>query len=197
MIRINLISQPLPEARHEPVRLAALGRGVMLAACFALALGWLFFDYFRTEHALAAARYQVALQQVQLARLRQLQLQVTTFERQKTDIDRRINVIAKLESDRQSSQLLLGSIASTVNRTPMLWLTGLTRKGTDLTIQGRAASIDAVADFIGRLRRAGQFARVRMKSADERSGVAVPTFAFTLTAEYQGTGVAAKHQGGG
>ncbi len=197
MIRINLISQAMPEARREPVRLAALGRGAMLAACFALALGWLFFDYFRTEHALASARYKVALQQVQLARLRQLQLQVATFERQKAAIDQRINVIAKLESDRQLSQRLLDSIASTVNRTPMLWLTGLTRKGTDLTIQGRAASIDAVADFIGRLRQSGQFAQVSMKSTDQQTSASVPTFAFTLTAEYQANAVAAKQRSGG
>lgn len=197
MIRINLISEALPEAHREPVRLEALGRGAMLAACFVLALGWLGFDYFRTEHSLATARYQVALQQVQLARLRQLQEQVTTFERQKVAIDQHIDVIAKLESDRQSSQRLLGSIATTVNRTPMLWLTGFTRKGGDLTIEGRAASIDAVANFIGQLRQSGEFARVRMKSTDQQPNSSVPTFAFTLTADYRANVIAAKPVGGG
>jgi Tfp pilus assembly protein PilN len=175
MIRINLISEAIPLAH----------RALVMVACLVGAVGWLFYDYTRTNAELGRVQQEIVVQQAQLARLTLLRREVATFDQQKATIDHRIQVISQLEADRRESQQLLDSIAQTVNGTPSLWLTGVTRKGDSLAIEGRAASINAVARFISELRRSGRFARIEIKSTEQQPNHQVPTFQFTLAADFQ------------
>ncbi|HVB34991.1 MAG TPA: PilN domain-containing protein [Patescibacteria group bacterium] len=195
MIRINLISEAIPQARGEPARLAGAAQAVVLALCLALAVGWLVFDYYRTETAVTQVEHQLAVQRVALARLNRLRTEVATFQQQKTAIDRRIQLITQLDANRIQSQQLLESIADTVDRIPLLWLTGLSRKGNSLTIKGQAGSIDAVASFLSQLRRSGHFSEIQMKRTQQQPNSEVTSFNFSVSADYQATPAAATAQG--
>ena len=61
----------------------------------------------------------------------------------------------------------------------------MSRKGNALTIEGTAASVNAVANLITQLKRSGYFQKVEIKEThqDERN-TAVQTFLFTLMAEF-------------
>ena len=75
-------------------------------------------------------------------------------------------------------------VANTVSRTENLWLTTMTRKGSNLSIEGSSASINAVANFITALKRSGYFQKVEIKETkqdDKNTGV--QTFNFQLSAE--------------
>lgn len=185
MIRVNLISERIPQARGEPLRLGAAAQAALLAVCLAGSIGWLAFDYYRTEVQVKQVKHRLALQHVALARLNRLQAEVTTFEQQKAAIDRRIRLITQLESHQTDGQKLLEAIADTVNRTPLLWLTELTRKGNSLSIEGQAGSIDAVAAFIGQLRHSGRFGQIQMKTTQQQPRSQVLSFHFSLLAHYE------------
>lgn len=185
MIRVNLISEAIPLAHGEPLRLGAKAQALLLAACLAGAVGWLVLDYYRTETAVAQVERQLVLQRAALAQLNRLQTEVTTFEREKAAIDRRIQLITQLESNRADSQQLLASIAGTVDRTPLLWLTRVSCKGDSLSIEGEAGSISAVAAFISALRFSGHFGQIQMKTTQQQPNSQVPSFNFSLSAEYQ------------
>lgn len=194
MIRVNLISEAVPQARGEPFRLGATAQVLLLAVCLAGAVGWLFFDYYRTETAVARVERRLAVQHVALVRLNRLRGEVSKFQQQKTALDGRIQLIRQLETDRGQSQQLLQSIADTVGQTPLLWLTTLSRKGNSLTIKGAAGSIDAVADFISALELSGHFGQIQMKTTQQKPNSQVTSFNFSLSAAYQASPVAAPVQ---
>lgn len=204
MIRINLISDAVQPASRAAAKTSRAGENlasfplaqaesagspgilpaILMVACLLAAVGWLIFDYVRTRNDLAQVQQQIALQQAQLSRLNRLRSEVARFEQQKAAIDRRIQLITQLQANRQESQQLLEFIAQTVDETPSLWLTGVTRKNDSLDIEGRAASINAVARFIGQLKRSGHFADVRMKTTEQQPNRPITTFQFTLAANY-------------
>lgn len=80
-------------------------------------------------------------------------------------------------------------VATTVIKTDELWLTLLKRTSNALDIEGDAASINAVANFITQLKRSGYFGKVEIKEAKETTGQAlpVPVFHFVMTAEAGGS----------
>ncbi|MCU1340574.1 MAG: hypothetical protein JWO19_6155, partial [Bryobacterales bacterium] len=96
----------------------------------------------------------------------------------------RVQTIEQLQRDRTGAQELLDEIASTVSRTENLWLITMTRKGNNLSMDGAAASVNSVANFITALKRSGYFQKVEIKETkqDEKNS-GIQTFLFQMTAE--------------
>lgn len=121
----------------------------------------------------------------QKVELEQLKLAVEGFERQEALLKQRVAVIQELQRNKVGGQELLDVLANTVNRSETLWLTSMVRNGNVLTIEGTAASVSAVANFITQLKRAGYFEKIEIKeSVQDEKNTAVQTFLFTLTAEF-------------
>ncbi len=122
--------------------------------------------------------------QAQKADLEQVKQQVDTFEAQKKILTQRVATIEQLQRDRTGAQELLDEIASTVSRTENLWLITMTRKGNNLSMEGAAASVNSVANFITALKRSGYFQKVEIKETkqDDKS-TGIQTFVFQMTAE--------------
>jgi len=116
--------------------------------------------------------------------LEQTKLQVEAFDKQKVILQQRVSTIEQLQKDRTGAQELLDMVANTVSRTENLWLTTMTRKGSTLSMDGSAASINSVANFITALKRSGYFQKVEIKESkqDERN-TTVQTYLFQITAE--------------
>jgi Tfp pilus assembly protein PilN len=80
-------------------------------------------------------------------------------------------------------------VANTVSRAENLWLTSMTKKGNTLTLEGAAASINSVANFITALKRSGYFQKIEIKDAkQDDKNMNVKTFMFTINAEIAPTG---------
>ncbi len=185
MIRINLLGQARPKAARRPVPLEATLQILLIGLCLVFAVGFLWVDYYQTNKKVDEKQGQIRTLSSEKAHLETLKQQVEGFERQKAVLQQRINVIEDLQRNRTGGQELLDALANTVNRTETLWLTSLSRKGNVLTIEGSAASINAVANFITQLKRSGYFQRIEIKeSRQDEHNTAVQTFAFTLNAEF-------------
>ena len=90
----------------------------------------------------------------------------------------------QLQKDRTGGQELLDQVANTVSRAENLWLTSMTKKGSELTLQGASASINSVANFITALKRSGYFSKIEIKDAKQDEKTAgIATFLFTINAE--------------
>jgi Tfp pilus assembly protein PilN len=185
MIRINLLGRPRPKARRAAVPLGATLQllSPLLVVLIAIVVLWVHHRAMDTE--LTAKREELSKLRADKAQLEQLKQQLEAFERQKAQLQQRIDVIETLRRQKTGGQELLDMVATTVSRTPELWLTNLERKGNTLTIEGSAGSITAVANYITQLKRSGYFSNVEIKESkqDERS-TAVAIFHFTLTAEF-------------
>jgi type IV pilus assembly protein PilN len=184
MIRINLLGQTRPRAARRPVDTGAAMPLVFVGAGAALGVLALFLLYLSWQKQLNDENTRIKQLQAQKADLEQIKQQVDTFEAQKKILTQRVQTIEQLQRDRTGAQELLDEIASTVSRTENLWLITMTRKGNNLAMEGAAASMNSVANFITALKRSGYFQKVEIKETkqdDKSSGI--QTFVFQMTAE--------------
>lgn len=184
MIRINLLGQIRPKASRRPVDTGAalpvlfIGAGLVLGV---LVLGFLFYSW---QQQLNSENNKIKALQAQKTDLENIKQQVEAFDKQKQVLQQRVSTIEQLQRDRTGGQDLLDMVANTVSRTENLWLTTMTRKGTNLSIEGSSASVNAVANFITALKRSGYFQKVEIKETkQDDKNTAVQTFNFQLNAE--------------
>jgi Tfp pilus assembly protein PilN len=194
MIRINLLGRTRPKAQRATVPLEATLQFVLLAIALVVSLGALYGHYLLLDRENTKVVAHIQKQMGEKARLEQLKQQVDNFEKQKAVLQQRIGVIEGLQRNRTGGQELLEAIANTVSRTDTLWLTSVDRKGDELTINGQAGSINAVANYITQLKRSGYFQTVEIKeSHQDDTNKTVQIFVFSLTAQFglpQAAGVA-------
>jgi len=185
MIRINLLGRARPKAARQAVPLESTVQIASLAAALLISFGVLYYHWYSMNAQAAEVRAHIQKQTAEKARLDALKTQVDNFERQRSVLQQRINIIEELQRDRTGGQELLDALANTVTRTDTLWLTSLDRKGNGLTIQGSAGSINAVANFITQLKNSGYFENVDIKqSQQDEKNTSIETFTFTLTADF-------------
>jgi len=185
MIRINLLGQARPKATTHAVPLEATIRVLMLLAAVGLALVILGIRYVTMKNDLDRTKQEIARAMQEKQRLEQVRQQVEQYERDMAALQQRISVIEELQRNRTGGQELLQMLANTVARSDALWLTSLTRKGNTLSIEGEAASINAVANFITQMKRSGYFGNIEIKEAKENDITKnVETFFFTMTADF-------------
>src|SRR5580704_1466169 len=189
MIRINLLGQLKPKATRRPVDTGAAMPLLFIAAGLIFGFAMLFYFYHSWQTQLNDENKRIQQLQAQKTELEKIKLQVEAFDKQKVVLQQRVGTIEQLQKDRTGGQELLDQIANTVSRAENLWLTSMTKKGTEITLQGAAASINSVANFITALKRSGYFQKIEIKeSKQDDKNTAVQTFLFTINAEIASTG---------
>jgi type IV pilus assembly protein PilN len=157
---------------------------VFIGAGIAVGVVVLGFFYYTWQKQLTEENNKIKVLMAQKTDLEQTKQQVEAFEKQKQVLQQRVSTIEQLQRDRTGGQELLDMIANTVSRTENLWLTDMTRKGKELSMDGASASINAVANFITALKRSGYFQKVEIKeSKQDSNNMAVVTFTFQISAE--------------
>ncbi len=158
--------------------LVFIAAGVVLGGLFLL------YFYHSWQSQLADENKRIQQLQAQKTELEGIKQQVEAFEKQKQTLQQRVGTIEQLQKDRTGGQEFLDEVANTVSRAENLWLTDMTKKGAVVTMNGSAASVNSVANFITALKRSGYFQKVEIKDAkqDEKNS-AVTTFTFEITAE--------------
>jgi type IV pilus assembly protein PilN len=189
MIRINLLGQTRPKAARRPVDTGAAMPLLFLGVAAAFAAALLFYVYHSYDTQLSQENARIKQLQSQKTELEQIKVQVEAFEKQKQVLQQRVSTIEQLQKDRTGGQELLDQIANTVSRAENLWLTSMSKKGTAVTMEGAAASINSVANFITALKRSGYFQKIEIKeSKQDDKNAAVQTFLFTINAEIAPSG---------
>jgi len=152
---------------------------------------FLFYFYHSWQTQLNDENNRIKQLRAQKTELEQIKLQVESFENQKKVLQQRVATIEQLQRDRTGGQELLDQVANTVSRAENLWLVSMTKKGTTVNLEGAAASINSVANFITALKRSGYFQKVEIKESkqDDRN-TAVQTFSFSISAEIAPNGPA-------
>lgn len=184
MIRINLLGQIRPKATRRPVDTGAALPLVFIGAGALLGVLVLFYFYHSWQTQLDGEKKRIQQLQAQKTDLEQIKQQVDAFEKQKQVLQQRVGTIEQLQRDRTGGQELLDQVANTVSRAENLWLVSMTKKGSTVTLNGAAASLNSVANFITALKRSGYFQKVEIKdSKQDDKNTNVQTFLFEINAE--------------
>src|ERR1700730_17974470 len=183
MIRINLLGQARPRAAKKAVPLEATVQVVFAIVALVVPAAILGITYYQQKSELDRTNTKIAALRAEKASLQQIKQEVDRFEGQKAVLQQRIDVIETLQRSRSGGQELLQMVADTVVRTDSVWLTAFDRTGNSINMEGEAASINAVANFITQLKRSGYFDNVEIKQAIENDILpSVETYGFSMTA---------------
>jgi len=192
MIRINLLSIPRSKRGKRTVVTAPVVSGsgpnllvvslvvVVLAAL--VNLGW--------WYKLNQESRRIAAEMVKAERENRDLIQVKSRVEQKNKqaelYQRRVDVIDQLRAQQSGPKELLTMIGDTVNATDAVWLNKMNDDGANISIEGTALSVDAIANLMANLKRTGYFKNVEMKESYQDDQVrAMQAFVFTLVCEKQ------------
>ena len=159
MIKINLL--PFRAARkRENVRRQV---SVYFLTVVFLLVAMVYYNM-TLNNRLTAAKAREKLLQTQLQPYNEINREISLIQKKTREIRSRLEIIERLETQRQRPIQLLAEIALAVpvNR---LWLRSLTETGDRITLQGTAMDNDTLALFMTNLEKAAHMDDVTLKSS--------------------------------
>ena len=188
MIRVNLLGLPRARAKrraHVPV--VTVGGRLALILVVVVLVGVAAVQYWRYSGLLSEiARLDHEIEQLQRekADLGRLKAEYDTNMQRREQLTHRINVIEELKARQSGPAQLLNVLATVVSQAGSVWLTSFEQKGRNITIEGVALNVKAVADLLTRMKGSDLFSNVDLKEAAQDASVKdFTSFDFTLTGE--------------
>lgn len=187
MIRINLLegtAREVVEIPSEPASPAAIQAqtlvgGLIVAAGLVVGAHWLL------SQRLDGLNRQIGTEKAEAARLSAIQAQNARYSAQLQDINRRIDVLQLLQSNRHGPSQLMTQLATTVNGAPELYLMSVTpQQGGRISLTGASNSVSSIATLLGSLQPADGFNGVQLREYyedDEKDGRVAYKFALDFS----------------
>ena len=187
MIRINLLAERKaregaaaqgPAAGAGEAVTGTLQNLVLALVLIGVLAGLLGFGYY-VKHTVANLQEEIRQADAELARLAEIRKKMDDYTKQKELLEKKVNLITELKKNQQVPVHLLDEISR--NLPDFLWLDSMREDaGNHITLNGKATTYNAVADFYNRLIQSGWFENVTQgKVYEVPEGVA-----FTLKADF-------------
>ena len=177
MLEINLL--PVREARRKAGIRQILMQLVLLLI---LALTVVAVVHSRIAGQITSAKDRVDQMNRDIDQFKPQLEQVAKFRKQKKKLEKKINVIAKLDRARSGPVRMLSELAA---RTPAkLWLTSLKTQGSTISMKGQSLDNEIVAQFLRDLGRSPYFKQVDLDSTElgaHKGGLKVVSFNIRAT----------------
>lgn len=157
MIRINLLSVDRERAKRKAK--FQIGQKITVACSLilvaaALVVGWWFWALQRQS---ADLDQQIADAERERMRLQNVIQQVAQFEARRAQLQQRVTLIEELRKGQTGPVHLLDQISRALPEA--MWLTTLQQTGSDINIEGRCTSLNALSDFVSALEASNLFQR--------------------------------------
>src|SRR5437899_9553685 len=179
MIRINLVAPERATEKKKKAVSAPSAPGAFQAyllltlfaggAAFVCAAAW----WVKTAQ-LKDLDSRIAADEKRQRDLQAIKVQVDAFQKKKTLLERKVDLIERLKAQQKGPVHMLDEISKALP--DYVWMTSLDEATGRLTFAGESNSLTAVADFISALQRSGWFTTVDLLSSTENNNIV----AFTL-----------------
>ena len=189
MIRVNLLGIKKEVGRAPAVSVEGAKLTFLLVIFLAAAVVVLVVDWQRISSQKAKLDTREATALKEKAELAAVKTEVEQAKRKGQELDRQIQIIEALKEGQTGPVYLLNTLVDTVALSKVednehLWLTNFVSKDKTVSMNGVAASVNTVADFITNLKNSGRFKSVEIQqSYQEDQAKDFPTFIFTINAE--------------
>src|SRR5689334_11370013 len=158
MIRINLLTSERKVAKAAGAGFQAGQKMMVIGSLLLIAtvvlLGWRYWALGQQE---AEVKRQIEAANREEQRLQEILKQVEEFQKRKTLLEARINLIDELRKGQSAPVHMVDQISKALPE--MTWLTNMTQSGYTVQLQGRCLSLTSLSDFIGNLEASRYFAR--------------------------------------
>jgi type IV pilus assembly protein PilN len=178
----------LPKERkraRRPVVTLEGGRSlILLVVVVAVVAGYAYVRHQSLQQQVQELDMQVAELQREIADLNRIKQEYDANVARREALTARINVIEALKARQAGPVQLLTTLAAAVVRTDSLWLTAFAQTGQNVTIEGTALNVKAVADFMTQLLNQRIFATVDLReTAQDPAARGVESFSFSLSGQ--------------
>jgi type IV pilus assembly protein PilN len=160
MIRINLL--PKKEIKK---RAALLEQGVVAGIAVLVVLAGLLLVYMHAQGKVEALEQDIAKTKLELKEMEKKKAQIEEYKAAELVVQRKIDVIKKLEQQKSGPVLMLDEIAKVLP--PKMWLTQLKSQGSSLTMEGIAIDNETIAEFMTKLEATSQFSNIELQVSQE------------------------------
>ena len=191
MIRINLLGVPKAKRgkRGGAASLPGVGGGapnmlVVVLVLLAIGAGGNWYYYNTLQKDAIKLQNQIDEAKRENLRLADIKARYLELEKQKDLYERRGIVIHQLQENQRGPSMLLSMIGDTVNKSDAVWLNSMREDGNNITLDGMALSVDAVANLMRNLKSSGYFKNIEIKTTFQDDTVKdMSAFSFMLICE--------------
>jgi len=161
LIRINL----LPKRKKKSL---VIGRELMSGAIFLLLLFgavalWYYQLNFKIENLqrqISETKRQIETSNIQIDKIKKL-------KEEKKEVERKLNIIKELKSRQKGPAPLLNQLSLIIP--DEIWLSSLSSKGSQLSLEGMSLTANNVADFMKSLENTGLLRQIELDKTEQQA----------------------------
>ena len=174
MIKINLLPKVDVKAPKKGVSELFLGSLALLAV-----LGVILATHFSQAGKIKKTKNDIKVTQQKIDDLKEVEEQVNEFKRKNQELERRIQIIADLETKRSGPLYVMDSLSKAIP--DRSWINQFKSKGNGVTLTGVAWNEFTVADFMKELQKSNYYKNVRLKLIEKATISNLPLRKFEIT----------------
>ena len=175
MIRINLLARKVSKKKAGAIQHLALGAGILVF--LAAALAWVWFDQ---AGRLARLKSQIAAQEAEKVRLKNVNEEKASFEKEKSELERKLAIITKLQRERIVPVHLLDELTRVIDVTTPIWLTSYAYTANGVTIDGYSLSHEALRPLVDGLEKSPYYRGVELLYSERAELQGREVFRFSI-----------------
>jgi type IV pilus assembly protein PilN len=180
MIRINLLARKVSKKKAGAIQHLAIGAGALLL--LAAALAWVWFDQ---AGRLARLKTQIAAQEAEKVRLKNVNEEKARFEKEKAELERKLAIITKLQKERIVPVHLLDELTRAIDVGTPIWLTSYAYTPAGVTLDGYSLSHEALRPLVDSLEKSPFYRSVELIFSERSELGGREVFRFSIKAGVQ------------
>lgn len=181
MIKINL-APPAAKKRFS-IGIPSFNLGILFGLLLAVLVAALGFWWWTLDAEVQDLNRQIADNQKEITRLKQVIAEGQRFKREKEDLERRVNAVEGVTRLQTRPVYLLDALPDLLPKD--LWLTRTEEKGQQLRFVGTTYSSTALADFMANLKASGKFKDVDLLESRQDLTKSPRTITFEVSCRFE------------
>ena len=180
MIRINLLARKVSKKKAGAIQHLAIGAGALLL--LAAALAWVWFDQ---AGKLARLNTQIAAQEAEKVRLKNVNEEKARFEKEKAELERKLAIITKLQKERIVPVHLLDELTRAIDVATPVWITSYAYTASGVTLDGYSLSHEALRPLVDSLEKSPYYKDVELLFSERSDIQGRMIFRFSIKAKVE------------
>lgn len=177
MIRINLLAKKVSKKKAGVIQHLAIGGVVVLIAL--AVMGWLWIGL---AGKVAKIRQQINIQESEKQRLKNVNEDKAKFEKEKGELERKLNIITKLQKERIIPVHLLDELTKVLDHNAPIWIDKYGYAGDGVTMDGYSLSHEALRPIVDGLEKSPYYQNVELLFSERTEITGREVYRFSIKA---------------
>lgn len=177
MIKINLLAKKVSKKKAGAIQHLAIGGAVVVLLLAGLA--WVWIDQ---SGKLARLRTQIAAQEAEKTRLKNVNEEKASFEKEKGELERKLAIITRLQKERIVPVRLLDELTRIIDVSTPVWVSNYAYTAGGVSIDGYSLSHEALRPLVDGLEKSAYYKEVELLYSERADLQGREVFRFSIKA---------------